>query len=457
MKIVIVGAVACGTKTASKIRRLSKDTEIVLIDKTDIISYGACGLPYFLSDEIDRIEKLYSSRKGPRNKEYFENEKNIDRVLLNTEALSIDRNRKILTLKDLKTGGIFEESYDKLVIATGADAIRPPLENIDAHNIFNLKRPEDGVNIKELLKSGKTKKPVIIGGGLIGIEVAEAIRKYDLPVKIIDMAETVLPNLFDKEMTEDIHEEIKNNGVELLLKSKVQKFLKDDQGNVSGILINDDIIETDMVILAIGFKPVTKFAEKAGLNTAKNGGLTVDQYLMTSDPDIYAGGDCVMNKNVISKDLVYTPLGDIANIHGRIIANNIIKGNKTKYDGVSQNAVTKFMGIKMGAVGFNEKTAIEKGFDVISCIIKSHDKAGYYPDKKRLKLKMVADRKSEKILGIQVTGSGNVSKALNTISMGLFFGVKIKHMSNADLAYSPAFSPALDVLIVAANVLENKL
>ncbi|MFO7897116.1 MAG: FAD-dependent oxidoreductase [Candidatus Cloacimonadales bacterium] len=456
-KIVIIGAVACGTKAASRLRRLDSQVEIVLVDQAKIISYGACGLPYYLADQIPKIEKLYYSRQGVRDAEYFRKIKKIDKVYTETKALKIDRQKQTVLLQDLLSGKEFSESYDKLLLATGANAIRPPLDNIEAENIFNLKTPADGVAIKKLLQAGKVKKPAIVGAGLIGIEVAEALRSYQLPVQLIDMADTILPNLFDPEMATDIADKLSGNSVQLFLNAQVEKFLTDEHNKVRGLQLADQEIATDLVILAVGFAPNTILAQEAGLKLAKNKALLVDEYFRTSDPNIYAGGDCIINRSRVTQQLVYTPLGDLANIQGRIIADNIITDNSISYRGVIQNAVTKFEDLKMGAAGISESQARKMGYTVQSAIVKAPDKAGYYPDDKRLKLKMVAEQGSGKILGVQVTGSGNVSKALNTISTLLSYEGTLHDLSQADLAYSPAFSPALDILIVAANVLGNKI
>ena len=456
-KYLIIGAVACGTKAASKLRRLDNKAEIVLIDKSDTISYGACGMPYYISDEIKNIKKLYMSKKGIRDKRYFEEVKKIDKVYVKTEAIHLDPSKKTVTLKNLETDRKFVENYDKLIIATGANPILPPLEGVDAENVFTLKKPESAVKIKKLLTEGKVKNVTVVGAGMIGIELAEAIKKYNVSLNLVDMADRVLPALFDHTMAVDIHNKIKQEEVNLILNAKVKKIIKDSRGRIKAISINNKELETDLVIFAAGFKPNTALAQKAGLQTASNGALLVDNFLKTSNPNIYAGGDCVMNKSRITGENVYLPLGDIANIHGRLIAQNIHRGNTESFDGVIQTAITRFVDLNIGSVGLTLQKAKELGYDVISSTITGNDKAGYYSTNEKVKINMVADKKSHKILGARIIGNGNVAKLINTLSMGLYYGIDVETLQKADLAYSPPFAPVLDNLIIAANVLEKKL
>lgn len=323
-------------------------------------------------------------------------------------------------------------------------------------NIFKLNHPYDANNIKIAIESGKVKNAVIVGGGLIGLEVAEALVKSEIKVTIVEMLDRLLPKMLDREMSILLMRNMEANGIDVSVCNKVLGFEGDDQGNLQAVVTEKGTIDAQLALIAVGVKPNTKLAEDAGLEISENGAIKVNEYLQTSNPDIYAGGDCIDNVNLVLNRRVYLPLGDLANIHGRVIANNIA-GKREKFPGVLGTSICKVFDFNAGAIGLTEEMARENDYEVVTAVVPGPDKAHFYPTAKGIFIKLVGDKKTGKILGAQIIGPGDVAKRINMLSVGMFHGITAQILAKMDLAYAPPFAPAMDNLITAANVLQNKI
>lgn len=455
-KYLIIGGVACGPKAASRLRRLDPEAEITIVERGEILSYGGCGMPYFLSGEVKDLKELWSTPIGvPRDSQFFQKVKNI-KILDRTLAEKINRAEKNVEVINLETGKPIKLYYDKLVLAVGGTPIIPPIEGKDLNNVFKLNHPFDASKIKEAVDRGKIKNVVIVGGGLIGLEVAEALQKSGIKVTVVEMMDRLLPKMLDKEMSSLLMKDMKANGIDISVSNKVLKFEGDDQGNIKAVVTEKGTIDARLALIAVGVKPNTKLAEDAGLEISETGAIKVNDYLQTSDPNIYAGGDCIDNINLLCNKRVYTPLGDLANIHGRIIANNIA-GIQETFTGVLGTSICKVFDFNVGAIGLTEEMARKNNYAVVTVISPGPDKAHFYPTAKTIFIKLVGDRKTGKILGAQIVGPGDVAKRINMLSIGMYYGITAETLAKTDLAYAPPFAPAMDNLITAANIMQNKI
>ncbi|QNB46101.1 pyridine nucleotide-disulfide oxidoreductase [Thermanaerosceptrum fracticalcis] len=455
-KYVIIGGVACGPKVAARLRRLDLDAEITIIEKGEILSYGGCGMPYYISDEVHDIKELWSTPVGvPRDVQFFKKVKNIE-IMDRTLAQKINRTEKKVEVVRLETGEVQEISYDKLVLAVGGTPVDPPIPGKNLNNVYKLNHPYDAEGIKKAVGTGKIKNAVIVGGGLIGLEVAESLTKLGIKVVIVEMLDRVLPKMLDIEMASLLMHDMRVNGVDISVNNKVLSFEGDDQGNLKAVVTEQGTIEAQLALVSIGVRPNSKLAQEAGLEITDNDAIKVNEYLQTTDPDIYAGGDCVDNYHLILKKRVYTPLGDLANIHGRIIANNIA-GTPEEFPGVLGTTICRVFDFNAGSVGLTEERARELHYDVVTVLAPGPDKAHFYPTAKTIFIKLVGNKKDGKIIGAQVIGPGDVAKRLNMLSLGLYYGITAKEMAKMDLAYAPPFAPAMDNLITAANIIQNKI
>ena len=453
-KILIIGGVACGPKAAARARRLDPDAEITIIEKGGEISYGACGLPFYLEGEIKDISELTSTPVGvARDVNFFKAVKGVD-VKLNSEAVSINRDSKTVTVKNSVSGTTEELDYDKLVIATGSTPVRPPIPGIDLDGIFCLKTMSDGSAIKSAIEGATGGNAVIVGGGLIGLECVEPLLKAGFKVHIVEKLPFLLPALLDQEMAKPLMGHLISKGVELHCNDGVEAFEDDGNGRVARVKTEKDSIDADLVILAIGFRPVTALAEAAGLEVSRFG-IRVDAHMRTSDPDIYAGGDCVESWNLVSGAPMYAPMGSTANKHGRVIGNNLCGWNST-FSGVCGTGVCKVMGFNIGRTGLTERDAENSGFEVITALTPGPDRPHYMAESKPIHMKLVAEAYTGRLLGLQVLGPGEVLSRVDTMAALLRMNGTIDDLADTDMAYAPPFSPALDNLITAAHVIQNK-
>ncbi len=451
-KIVVIGGVACGPKAACRAKRLDPSAEVIIVEKGEEISYGACGLPFYLEGEVPDVKDLTTTPVGVvRDVNFFKAVKGVD-VLLNTEAVSIDRKKKEVLVRNVKDGSEQTLFYDKLVLATGSSPVRPPIPGIDLAGIHCLKTLTDGVRLKKAMEEAPGKNAVIVGAGLIGMECLEPLLNAGFNVHVVEKLPFVLPALLDEEMAVPLMKHITSKGVTFHLNDGVSSF--EGNGRVQKVKTEKTEIAADLVLLAIGFRPNIKLAQDAGLETGPMG-IKVDAHLRTSDPDIYAGGDCVESYNIVTGKPMYAPMGSTANKHGRIIGNNLAGWNST-FSGICGTGVCNILGFNVARTGLTERDARNGGMEVLTSLCPAPDKPHYMKDAKLIHLKMVAEKYSGRLLGVQILGPGEVLSRVDTVAAILKSGGTVDDCFETDMAYAPPFSPALDNLIVAANVIQNK-
>ncbi|NPU85941.1 MAG: FAD-dependent oxidoreductase [Syntrophaceae bacterium] len=455
-KIVIVGGNACGAKAAARIKRLNPDADVNVFELGAEVSYAGCGMPFYLSGEVRSERELMSTSNGVvRDASYFNSFKAV-KVNTNTRVKDIDRDCKVVLVENRYVSGIKEIPYDRLVLATGSMPVMPDIENRNLKNIYLLSTMDDVRMIKAAMRGSGIKSAVIVGAGLIGLEVADALLKRGIRVTVIEMQNTLMPTLFDREMVFNLQKEITKGGVTLMLNSRVSAFLGDDSGCVRGAISSGREISADMVILSVGVRPNTSLAVKAGLDIGRTGAIRVNRHMQTSDPLIYAGGDCVENRNMITGRAVYAPMGSTANKHGRIIADNIC-GKSSVFEGVLGTAIFRFKDYNMARSGLTETEAKAAGYDYITVISPSRDRAHFHPESKQIIIKLIVDRKTGCLFGSQIVGLGDVAKRADIVVAAMKNRASIEEISSYDLAYAPPFSAAMDSLITAANIARNKL
>lgn len=454
-KIIIIGGVAAGPKAAARARRRDPNAEITIVDRGELFSYAGCGMPFYIEGLIDDINELMCTPIGVvRDASFFKKVKDIN-VLGMTEAMKIDRSNKKLIVKSQQSGEERELEYNKLVIATGAYPIIPPIDGIDLGKVYQLNKPTDAQAIKKTLDEG-AKKIVIIGGGLIGLETCGAFVSRNCQVTIIEMLPQILPGLLDFEMAQLLTNYLKNLGVNVCTSEKVTKLEGDEDSNVKCVYTEIGKFDADMVIVAVGVRPDIKLAKDAGLKIGETGAIAVNENLQTSDPDIYAGGDCIECEDTSTGMKIYVPLGSTANKQGRVIGDNVTGGNST-FPGILGTTAFKIMDYNVGKTGLNEKQAKEQGYDVITCLTPSPDCAHYYPESKSFIIKLIADKNNGKILGGQIIGFGEGIKRTDILTSAIKFGASAKDLADIDLSYAPPYSTAIDAIAHAANVIRNKM
>ena len=454
LKIVVIGGVACGPKAAAKAKRCNPDAQVTLIEKGEWISYGGCGLPYYLGATVKDLNDLMTtSWEAVRTPEFMKATKDID-TLLGWEATKINRAEKTVEVKEVKTGEMKVLPYDKLVIATGADNFKPPMEGINATGVFGMKTPKDAVDMQNYIKEQGVSDVVVIGAGLIGMECAEAFINWGLNTTVIEMQGSIFPQVLDAEMGAVFQNYLEGEDLNFMLNTAVEKILVDENDKVVGVQTNKGVVDAQMVLVAVGVRPCVQLAVDAGLEVDR--GIVINDHCQTSDPDIYAGGDCVVTTNLVSGQRVYSPMGSTANRQGRVIGINITGGDAT-HEGVLQTAVCKMFDWSLGACGLSERVAKQLGYDTVTAIVPGPDITHFMPGKKLIMTRLVADRATGRILGVQIVGPGKVDKRIDTMAAAMTFGVTAKQLANIDLSYAPPLSSAMENLTNAANVLQNTI
>lgn len=447
-KIVIIGGVAAGAKAAAKSRRLKPDAEIDIYTDDTHVSYSACGLPFFIEGNFNDFNMLFA-----RAPEEFEQE-NIHIHLLHKVTKILPDKKQIVVL-DLEKNQELVVGYDKLVITTGARPFIPPIKNVKLKNVFTLRTLEDGINIKE--KVLHSKQAVIVGGGYIGIELLEAFVKQGLKVTMIEFAPRIMP-IFDDDISDLIKEHVlKKDGecVEIINSDSVVELIGEEE--VLGVKTKNGIeIKTDLVIIATGVKPNVEIAVDAGIELGETGAIKVNQKMQTNIEDIYAAGDCVEKVQIVSNTPTWIPLGSTANKEGRCAAINLC-GGEDCFEGILGSAVTRYFGFTMSITGLTEKQAIKLGFEPVSMVVTKMDKVGYMPEAKNITIKLIADKKTRKLLGAQGIGAGDADKRVNTLATGLICPMSVDDFYSSDLTYAPPYSPSIDPLLTAAEKLIEKL
>jgi len=458
-KIIIIGAVALGPKVASRLRRLDPDCEITIIDKDSLISYGGCGIPYYIGGDIGEIEELYSTTAHQaRDPEFFRTVKGVE-VLIRVEAIAIDRKNKQLKVRHLEDGTESEMPYDKLVIGTGGTPFTPPIPGADLPGVHPVSNLHHAQAIKELISKGAVGNAVVIGAGAIGVEMAEALTDlWGVETTLVEMAPHVLPTAIDPNIALIVEKELENNEVGVKIGAQVTKILGDAENGVTGVEVSGEVIECDLVIMAVGVRPNTGFAAEAGLAVGRCGTLIVDKNLKTTDPDIYAGGDCIEVRNLVSGEQLPMPLGSLANRQGRIIASNIF-GKSAQFDGTVGTFCIKVFGMGVATAGLTIHQAKAAGFDPVHSLVAQFDRAHFYPDSKFMFIQLIADRCSRRVLGVEAVGEqiDAVKARVDAVVPLLHKGMTVDDVCTLEVAYSPPFASAMDVINNAGNALDNIL
>lgn len=443
MKIVIIGSVAAGTSVAAKARRNDENAEITLYNADYDISYSICGIPYFLGGEVDELETL-----TPRSAAWFKKRYNVD-IHTRHEVIEIDPDKKIITVKNLDTSETKEDSYDTLVFATGATPITPPIKGVEMDHVFHVRNIQNTASINSFMVSNNPKKVTIIGAGFIGLEMAEQLTHKGLEVTVVQRSNQIMPHL-DKDMAFRVEEHIRDNGVNLLLNEEATVITENTVETKSG-----NVIESDMVILATGVRPNTKLATDIGLELGTSGAIKVNTKMQTNLPDIYAVGDVAESFSVITGKPIYRPLGSTANKMGRI-AGDVITGGDLEHRGILGTGILRVFDLAVGYTGLSEKEAKEEGFD-IEVLHNIKPARAEYLGGKEIVIKAIADRKTSRVLGVQIVGADGVDKRIDVFVTAISFKAKAEDLFHLDLAYAPPFSTTKDPVMYTGMALQNAI
>ncbi len=451
MKTLIIGGVAGGASCAARLRRLDEQAEIIILERGEYISFANCGLPYYIGGDIKERSHLTLQTPGS-----FKARFNID-VRTFSEAIAIDTERKTVTVKNLRTGQEYTESYDKLILSPGASPIRPNIEGVNSEKVFTLRNIPDTVKVKQYIEVKKPRSAVVVGGGYIGVEMAENLKKAGLDVTIVELSDHLIAPL-DFDMAADVHRYIKSQGIRLALGNGVVAIKEDDEGLT--VLLNKGSMKTDMVILSVGVRPNTAFVKSSGVETDARGSIVVDARMQTSVSDIYAVGDAVTVKNFVTGSPSFIPLAGPANKQGRIVADNIV-GIPSEYKGTQGSSVLKLFDMTVAITGLNEKSAVDAGFDFDKTYTYSASHVSYYPGASMMSVKVLWDKTTHKILGAQIVGFDGVDKRMDVIATAIRLGAEVTDLASLELCYAPPFGSAKDpvnmVGFVAENVITGKI
>jgi NADPH-dependent 2,4-dienoyl-CoA reductase/sulfur reductase-like enzyme len=455
-RIVVIGGVAAGTSAASKAKRIDPSSDVTIIQEESVVSYGACSIPYVIEDIINNFEELVE-----RPPDIFKSKYGID-IIINTRAYKIDRFRKQVNTTDLQSGKETIFDYDSLVVATGARVAVPDIKGVNQEGVFLIRNYADGVRINDSTITKSADSCIIAGAGLIGLEIVEAFKKRgavrsgggggSMDVTLVEMADHVLPTMLDKNMAKIVERELEDNGVRIILGERVEEILGVD-GQVNGIKTNTKReINSDFIVLGTGVKPNSEIARDAGAELGSANAIKVDEHMKTNIPDVFAAGDCVTARNYITNKDLYLPLGTTANKQGRVAGENAAGGN-AKFRGIAGSAITKVFDLFIGKTGLTED-ALRNGFDPIEEVIEDITRARYYPDNKAIWIKIVADRKSGRVLGSQIVGGEG---RIDLIAVALLLQADIRDLAGYDACYVPPASlvwePVKSSIIIWANYL----
>ena len=443
MRILVIGAVAAGTSAAAKARRNNDSAEIVIYEKDMDISYSGCGLPYFIGGEIEELDEL-----TPRNPSFFKKKYNID-VMTSHEVLNIDSKNKTVTVKNLSTNEEFEDKYDKLVVATGASPFVPPVKGVENDNVFFLRNVQSARKIKSFIDNNSPKSAVVVGTGFIGFEMLENLMADGINVTIVEKQSKITPNL-DEDMAKFLETALAKKNVRILKNTSIEEV---ESSKVK--LSNGETVDADMVIMATGVKPNVDLAKNAGVEIGETGAIKVNVRMETNISDIYSCGDCIETFSSITGKAVYRPLGSTANKTGRI-AGDVLSGGKLQYKGNLSTGIFKLFDMTIASTGLNEKEAREEGYEVIVCHNIKPDKPAYFHGKEMV-IKAVADKNTEKILGVQIVGYEGVDKRIDVFATLITYGAKVDELFHLDLSYAPPFSTTKDPVHYTGMILDNAL
>jgi len=455
-KLIVIGGSAAGAKAAARARRIDQNAEITIIQKDPNLSMASCGYPYYVGDFFDDRNMLLCTPTGVvRDPDFFLKTKD---VIARTQlaVTKIDKENHEITCQSIEDGKSETLTYDKLIIATGANPKMPPIPGIDLDGISTLLSMQDADYLRSLVDEKKVKKAVIVGGGLIGIETCEALQLAGVEVTIVECLPQLM-SFLDWKMAKLVENHICSQGVDVILNNGVSEFVGEN-GLLKSVKLQDgQELSCELAVMAIGVAPNAKLAADAGLEIGKLGGISVNRKMQTSDPDIYAAGDCVEIKNLLSDQKVLAPFGDLANLQGRVAGENALNGNNASFPGTIQSGICKIFEFSAGSTGFSEKTAGDAGFTDIETVINaSPDKPGFM-GAKLLVSKMVVNKKDNRLIGYQCVGPGDVSKQVAVAAMAIQGKQTVEDLVNSDLPYAPPFSLAIDHFIASAHIMQNKL
>lgn len=441
MKTLIIGGVAGGASAAARLRRLDESAEIIVLERGDFVSFANCGLPYYIGGKITERENL--TLQTP---ESFKARFNID-VRVKNEALKINADAKTVTVKNLETDAVYKESYDYLILSPGAEPVKPNISGIDSDFVFTLRNIPDTLKIKQYIEKANPESAVVVGGGYIGVEMAENLKEAGLDVSVVELADHLIAPL-DFDMAADVHRYIKNKGINLYLNNGVKAIEN------RTVILQNGRINADMVIMSVGVRPETVLAKECGIKVNNRGSIIVNSNMKTNIPDIYAVGDAVEVEDFITKKPAFIPLAGPANKQGRIAADNI-SGLCSEYKGTQGSAVLKLFDMTVATTGINEKIAQTSGIDYDKTYIYAGSHASYYPGAVNMSIKALWDKKTLKILGAQIVGFDGVDKRMDVLATAIRFGAKITDLAELELCYAPPFGSAKDPVNMLGFVGEN--
>lgn len=445
MKIIIVGGVAAGMSAAAKAERLNKEAEIVVYEKTEIVSWGACGLPYYVGDFYQDPNNMIAR---PVEK-FIEAGMNIK---IRHEVIGVDTEKKEITVKNLTTGEIFKDTYDKLMISTGAHAIMPPIKNLTAEGVHTLKDYTDGITLKEEMMKEENQEIIIVGAGYIGIEIVEAAKHLGKRnVRLIQLGDRVLMESFDKEITDVMEAEIRNHeGVHLHLEETVLEVIEKD-GKAVGVKTNKGEYKADLIVIATGVKPNTAFLKDTGIEMLPNGALIIDKHGKTSIDSIYSAGDCATVYHLVRKENVFIPLATTANKIGRVVGENLA-GVPTEFKGTLGSAAVKVMDLEAGRTGVTEREAANMGINYKTVFVKDKNQTNYYPGQEDIYIKLIYNKDTRVLLGAQVAGKKGAVLRVDALAAAIYSEMTVEEIGMMDFCYAPPFARTWDVMNVAGNV-----
>ncbi len=458
MRVVVVGGVALGPKVAARCKRLDPEATVTMIDQSSRISYGGCGIPYFISGEVQRVEELQSTPYGiVRDPAFFKESKGVD-VLIENKVTAIDRKAKTVTVLDLKSGKSSTLPYDKLVLAVGSSPNKLPIPGIDLQGISPATNLDEAELIKKAVTAGGINNAVVVGGGFIGLEMAVAFADmWGIPTAVVEVADQILSGFLSSTMARMAVHDMEQHNVTVYTSEKVTRF-EGENGKVTKVITDKREIPADFVVMSAGVKPNTQIASDAGIEVNERGLIIVDEYMRTSDPDIYAGGDCAVIKHLVTGKKHWFPLGSMANRQGRVIGSNLA-GKNQKFPGAVGAWGVKLFEQSASGAGFTLAGALREGYDAINVHVEQVDRAHFYPEHAMMALELVVDRATRRVLGIQgMSSMGDALMArINPVAVLLGHNITVDDISNLEIVYSPPFASSMDVVNVVGNVADNIL
>ena len=453
--VLVVGGVACGAKTAARLRRLDPEARIRILEKGDTLSYAACGLPFLVGGSVPELKDLLSTPVGVvRDAHFFRAVKDVE-VFTGHLATRIDRAARTVTAVETATGTEKVFDYDQLVLATGASPVIPPLPGVDLPGVTPLWNPADALAMRQALDAGSVGEAVVVGAGLVGLEVAEALVERGVKVTVLELMDRPLPALLDRDFGALAAKALREAGVDFRPGTRVVGFEGED-GVLAGVRTEEGFVPAQLALVSVGVRPNVQLAREAGLTIGPLGGIAVDRHQRTSDPDIYAGGDCVDTFHALTGAPARQPMGSTANRQGRVIADNLA-GMDTVFGGVLGTAILRLFRTTAGRTGLSEEGARAAGFDPVGVTATNGDIPHFMPGSAPLVVRLLADRGTRRLLGAQIFGAGRADKRLDVLATACASGATVDVLADADLAYAPPFSSALDVVTHGANALRNKL